>query len=103
MKLDFNIKYQISCESQEEFEIILLKLISVGYIFSDNRFRKIEQIQHKYPHYTIWRYIRVHCNNTCKMVLHSGIITNDIKRFEKITGKEFMIDFYNNSDTLLPQ
>lgn len=70
--MNYNQKYTIKVSSSEEFESVVLKLISMGYVFSNNRLRKIEEIRDSFSNSCReWRYIIIHTNDICKMVLHS--------------------------------
>lgn len=90
MNLEDNIPYEILVKTPDEVKMIISKLILMGYIFSCERCKTLKEIREKWPNYKTFKYITVHTDTCCKMVLHASCCPSRRLDIKRITVEEFM-------------
>ena len=72
-------QYIIKVKKEETFLSTIQKLLDVGFVFSDYRYKNVDDIKRRWGSCGIWNCIKVGYNDRCRIVLHSpGMCGNDV-------------------------
>ena len=90
------MKYIIQITEEQSFEFCMSKLLPLGFVFSSERLKSMDEIKFRWPTWSAWKSLTMFDDRSkCKMVIHaSQTFSSENMYYSHISLDKFISDVY---------